>query len=127
MKLLLDTNRNVDLARGDASLRDLVEQADQVFMPFIVLGELRAGFVRGSRRQENERLLKRFLSEPNVAVLFADMTTTRIYADVLAMLYDQATPIPTNDIWIAALALQHDLVLCTRDEHFKRVRGLNLI
>jgi len=127
VKLLIDTNRYTDLARGDAALLEMVEHADQVFLPFIVIGELRAGFARGSRPTQNEQLLRRFLSQPKVAPLFADLMTTRIYADVLTTLYEQATPIPTSDIWIAALALQHDLVLCTRDKHFNQVRGLSLI
>jgi len=127
VKLLLDTNRYTDLARGDEALREAMEHAEQVLVPFIVIAELRAGFAHGSRQAANERLLQRFLSEPAVAPLFADMSTTRVYAEVGASLYKQATPIPTNDIWIAALALQHDLVLCTRDAHFKHVRGLSMI
>jgi tRNA(fMet)-specific endonuclease VapC len=70
---------------------------------------------------ENERLLRRFLLKEGVEILLADEQTTHHYAAVYAQLRRQGTPIPTNDMWIAALALQHDLVLCTRDRHFDRL------
>jgi tRNA(fMet)-specific endonuclease VapC len=70
---------------------------------------------------ENERLLRRFLLKDDIEILFADEQTTHHYASVYAQLRRQGTPIPTNDVWIAALALQHDLVLCTRDRHFEHL------
>ena len=114
MRLALDTNRYTDLCRGAAEVVELVEHAEAVFLPFIVLGELRAGFALGSRGAKNERILRRFLMQPGVAVLFADDQTTHHYAT----LRRQGTPVPTNDLWTAALVLQHDLVLCHRDGHF---------
>src|SRR5437016_4302935 len=92
--------------------------ASAVFLPFIVIGELRAGFLRGSRARENDRALIRFLSSPRVQPLFADEQTTRHYAAVHLQLKRQGTPIPTNDMWIAALVLQHALPLFARDRHF---------
>ena len=118
MRLALDTNRYVDLARGVEATVSLVASADQVFLPFIVLGELRAGFAAGSRAAENERGLRRLLQKRGVAVLLADEQTTGAYASVFAQLRRQGTPIPTNDMWIAALVLQHGLVLHARDQHF---------
>lgn len=118
MRLALDTNRYTDLCRGAAEVVKLVEHAEAIFLPFIVLGELRAGFALGSRGVENERILRRFLMQPGVAVLFADDQTTHHYSALYRQLRRQGTPIPTNDLWTAALVLQHDLVLCHRDGHF---------
>ena len=118
MRIALDSNRYGDLTAGDAQLTDLLENADFVFMPFVALGELRAGFAVGQRQAENERLLRRFLLKDGVEILFADEQTTHHYAGVYSQLRRQGTPIPTNDMWIAALVLQHDLLLCSRDGHF---------
>ena len=87
-------------------------------MPFVVLGELRAGFAHGRRPADNERTLRRFLLTEGVRVLFADDQTTHHYAAVFSQLRKQGTPIPTNDMWLAALVLQHNLVLHARDKHF---------
>ena len=118
MRLALDANRYDDLVTGDSSVADVIEQADAVYLPFVVVGELRAGFAVGRRQAENERLLRRLLAKDGVELLLADEQTTHHYAAVYAQLRRQGTPIPTNDIWIAALVLEHDLVLCTRDRHF---------
>lgn len=118
MRLALDTNRYTDLCRGDASAIEVVEHADEILLPFIVLGELRAGFAVGSQGPRNEAVLRRFLIKPGVAILYADGQTTHHYASVYRQLRKQGTPIPTNDMWIAALVLQHSLVLFARDTHF---------
>ena len=124
MRLALDSNRYTDLCRDIAEVAVLVEQAEAVFLPFIVLGELRAGFSLGRRGAENEHVLRRFLMKSGVAVLFADDQTTYHYATLFRQLRQQGTPIPTNDLWIAALVLQHDLVLCDRDGHFDHLPQL---
>ncbi len=118
MRLALDTNRYTDLCRGSASVVETVELADEVWLPFIVLGELRAGFAVGSRGAHNEAVLRRFLLKAGVGVLYADDQTTHHYGSVYRQLRKQGTPIPTNDMWITALVLQHSLVLLARDAHF---------
>jgi tRNA(fMet)-specific endonuclease VapC len=118
VKLALDTNRYTDLCRGDVGVVQTVELADQVWLPFIVLGELRAGFVVGNQGPRNEAVLRRLLMRPGVGVLYADEQTTHHYASIFRQLRKQGTPIPTNGMWIAALVLQHSLVLCARDVHF---------
>ncbi len=118
MNLALDTNRYVDLCRGVSPTVDLVATADTVYLPFVVVGELRAGFALGRRGAENERVLRRLLQKEGVRLLLADDQTTFHYAAVFRQLREQGTPIPTNDIWIAALVLEHNLVLHARDEHF---------
>jgi tRNA(fMet)-specific endonuclease VapC len=118
VRLALDTNRYTDLCRGTASVIETVELADEVWLPCIVLGELRAGFAVGTQGPRNEAVLRRFLLKSGVSVLYADDQTTHHYASVYRQLRKQGTPIPNNDMWIAALVLQHSLVLCARDEHF---------
>lgn len=118
MNVALDTNRYVDLCRGVAETVTVVEEAEAVVLPFVVLAELRAGFAYGQRQTENERALRRFLLKDGVRTLFPDDQTTHHYASVFRQLRIQGTPIPTNDIWLAALALQHNLTLHARDKHF---------
>lgn len=127
MRLALDTNRYQDLCRSDPKVVAAVETAIEVLIPFVVLAELRAGFAVGRRGRENERVLDQLLSKPGVRALFADESTTRSYAGVYRQLRQQGTPIPTSDIWIAALVLQHDLVLASRDRHFEHLPQLRIL
>ena len=118
VRLALDTNRYTDLCRGVRAAIEPVEQAEEVWLPFVVVGELRAGFAAGSQEPRNEAVLRRFLLKSGVGILYADEQTTHHYANVYRQLRKQETPIPANDMWIAALVLQHSLVLCARDAHF---------
>ena len=127
MRLALDTNRYTDLCRGIANVVDTVEAADEVWLPFVVLGELRAGFAVGSQGPRNEAVLRRFLLKPGVDVLYADEQTTHHYAQVYRQLRKQGTPMPTNDMWIAAVVLQHSLVLYDRDAHFDALPQLTRV
>ena len=124
MRLALDTNRYVDLCKGLAPTVDLVATADTVYLPFVVAAELRAGFALGRRGADNERVLRRFLQKDGVHLLLADEQTTFHYASVFRHLRERGTPIPTNDMWIAALVLEHNLVLHARDEHFDHLPQL---
>lgn len=121
MKVALDSNRYVDLCRGVPEVVDSIRHAKHVGMPVIVLAELRAGFRCGTRAGENERVLHTFLRSPRVTVLSADDATTHLYADLFADLRRAGTPVPTNDLWIAALVIQHGFTLLTRDAHFDRM------
>ena len=124
MRIALDTNRYVDLCRNFQPTVKLVDHAREVCLPFIVVGELRAGFAKGSRELENEGILRRFLFKPNVRVVFADDQTTIHYAAVYRQLRQQGTFIPTNDMWIAAIVLQHNFELHARDAHFDHLPQL---
>jgi tRNA(fMet)-specific endonuclease VapC len=125
--LALDTNRYIDLCRGDAQVVEAVEAAEVVWLPFIVIGELRAGFAVGREGPRNEAGLRRFLLKPGVRVLYADEQTTYHYATLYRQLRKQGTPIPTNDMWIAALVLQHSLALYDRDRHFDALPQLTRV
>jgi len=127
VRLALDTNRYTDLCRGHASVVEAVELAEEVWLPFVVPGELRAGFSVGTQGPRNEAVLRRFLLKPGVSVLYADDQTTHHYAALYRQLRKQGTPIPTNDMWIAALVLQHSLVLFARDAHFDALPQLTRV
>jgi tRNA(fMet)-specific endonuclease VapC len=121
MKLAIDTNAYSAAARGEPKTVALVRAADRLAVPFIVLAELRAGFAVETAGRRNEAGLTRFLASSRVDVQYADEQTTHHYANLFSQLRRQGTPIPTNDIWIAALVLQHDLVLLTEDRHFSHL------
>ncbi|HTW95612.1 MAG TPA: type II toxin-antitoxin system VapC family toxin [Tepidisphaeraceae bacterium] len=121
MNLLLATHRYSDFVRGEPSAVQAIQSAAKIFIPFIVLGELRAGFLHGNRARENESTLTRILQRPSVSVLYADGDTTHHYALIYQQLRQRGTPVPTNDLWIAALAVQYELVLFSRDPHFQHV------
>lgn len=127
MILALDTNAYVDICRRVDDAVRLAQTADRLLLPFVVVAELRAGFQAGTRAPQNERVLARFRASPRVSVLYADEETTRHYARVWSTLRAAGTPIPTNDLWIAAIALQHDAVLFTRDRHFGHIPDLGRV
>ncbi len=127
MRVALDTNRYVDFAKGDDVAVSALRRAREIFVPLIVLAELRAGFACGSRGADNERSLVRFLNTPRVHVVYPDDNTSHHYARVFLQLRQQGTPIPTNDIWIAALAIQHELILFTRDQHFEHLAQIPIL
>jgi tRNA(fMet)-specific endonuclease VapC len=124
VRIALDTNRYTDFCRGAAAVVDVLETADAVYLPFVVLGELRAGFAVGRHGARNEGVLRQFLLRPGVETLYPDDQTTHHYGSLYRQLRTQGTPIPTNDLWIAALVQQHSLVLCARDRHFDRLPQL---
>ncbi len=127
MKLALDTNRYVDLMRGDAEVLAQVEGARTVLVPFVMLAELRAGFAVGTSGRTNERFLQRFLAQDGVEVAYATEATTHHYAALYRQLREQGTPIPTNDLWIAALVTEHGARLFSRDAHFAHLPQLDLV
>lgn len=127
MRLALDTNRYTDLARGNPEVARALESAEEIYLPFAVVAELRSGFALGSRGGGNERAFQRFLLRTGVSVLYPDDPTTKVYASLFRQLRLQGTPIPTNDLWIAALVMQHDLVLFSRDRRFQHLPQLQLL
>jgi tRNA(fMet)-specific endonuclease VapC len=124
VRVALDTNRLTDLFQGDAQLAERLGECDEVWLPLMVLAEIQAGFYGGSQQHRNEILLRSFLVQPTVRILLPARDTAEHYARLFVQLERAGTPIPDNDLWIAALVLQHDLVLITRDRHFERVPQL---
>jgi tRNA(fMet)-specific endonuclease VapC len=105
----------------------VLENAETVVMPFVVIAELRGGFAYGSRSKQNVHVLEQFLSLPGIISLFPDGGTTLVYAELYKHLKQQSVLIPSNDLWIASLCVQHDLPLYTRDGHFQRLPQITLI
>ena len=124
MTLLLDTNRYRDFCAGVPEVVERLRTAESVVIAFATVAELRAGFLAGSEQGRNERAFLQFLGRPRVRTLWPDEGTTHHYARLWLQLRKQGTPIPTNDLWIAALCVQHDLVLYSRDAHFDALAQL---
>src|SRR5438445_3764255 len=112
MRLALDTNRYSDLQRGLPDVVALLESPHEIFIPFIVLAEIRVSFVHGTRAAENERKLRAFLALDGISVLFPDPQTLHHFLILYWQLKHQVTPIPQNDLWVSALLLPINFSLC---------------
>ena len=121
--MILDTNAVSALFAGDADLLPLLAGEPRLHLPVVVIGEYRDGLLRSRQRSALARLLDTLIAESRV--LEIDLETAERYAEVRDALRRQGTPIPENDVWIAALARQHELPVVTRDEHFDQVPGLD--
>jgi tRNA(fMet)-specific endonuclease VapC len=124
VRVALDTNRLTDLFQGDTALGEWLGTCDEVWIPLVVLAEIKAGFYCGSRQNRNEILLQKLLARNTVGVLLPSRETAEHYARLFVQLKRAGAPVPDNDLWIAALALEHDLLLITRDQHFERIPQL---
>jgi tRNA(fMet)-specific endonuclease VapC len=118
-RYLLDTNIVIALFASDPAVTERLKEAEEVFIPSIVFGELYYGARNSSRVVENVAKIEEFRAAS--AVLACDATTALHYGEVKFNLKRKGTPIPENDIWIAALAHQYDLVIVSRDQHFDSV------
>jgi tRNA(fMet)-specific endonuclease VapC len=123
-RLVLDTSAYSGFNRGDRRLKEFFRTDNEISVPLIVLGELRAGFSLGTKSKENEVLLQKFLDSSNVSTITITDKTTKLFAAIFQRLKLAGTPINTNDIWIAALTLENDCLLVTLDSDFKRVPDL---
>lgn len=117
----LDTSAYSNFRRGNEELAALLDRAELVGVPTAALGELRTGFLLGSRWRRNESELDAFLDNPVVEVLPVDSETSGQYAQIVAELRKAGTAIPTNDIWIAATAARNGATVLTCDDHFERI------
>ena len=124
--LLIDTNIYSYAMRGDAEIIKVLQHVQQISICAVSIGELLSGFKAGARENKNREELEAFLDSPRVQLHSINEDTAEFYAEILDGLRKRGKPIPTNDIWIAAVALQHGLKLYSRDQHFKFVPGLAL-
>ena len=120
-RVILDTSAYSAFLRGSSEIRYSIQQADEIFLNPIILGELLAGFMIGKSEKRNRAILQGFLSSPRVKVIEIDGETSERYAAIISLLYKEGTPIPTNDVWIAASAMQHGLKVLTTDNHYLKV------
>jgi tRNA(fMet)-specific endonuclease VapC len=126
VKLMLDTSAYAGLMKGDTSVVRVLSHSSSVFVPAIVLGELQSGFRRGTRYAENAELLERFLSKPSVRIAPISHETAVHYGQLDQFLREKGRPIPRNDVWIAASALENGCRLLTLDAHFREIPVLVL-
>jgi tRNA(fMet)-specific endonuclease VapC len=117
-RLLLDTSAYAAFFRDHPGVKAEVQEASELFLSPIVLGELRSGFLKGARREENEKELREFLASPRCSVPVIDDETSHRYAAIHDYLRRKGTPVSPNELWIAASAAQHGLTVVTLDGDF---------
>lgn len=127
MKICLDTCAYPKLSQPSIDLARYIEEAETVYIPSIVLGELFSGFSMGKREKENRAALAKFLDLPAIEVVGIDISIADRYGSIVKTLRAQGTPISPNDIWIAAAALETGSRLITYDSHFDCIPGLLVI
>jgi len=123
-RVLLDTNIIIGLFAGDSGISKRISKAAEIFIPVVALGELHYGAYRSSRVKENHRIIDDFAGRNTV--LFCNLETAKRYGEIKNYLKQKASPIPENDIWIAAISRQYGLALITKDAHFKNIQNLKL-
>ena len=124
MKIILDTNAYVGFKRNLIDLVEIIVNSESILFSPIVLGELMFGFRNGTRFKENIHDLDKFLDHERVQVVQICQITSDRYSRIASQLRRQGTPVPTNDIWIAAQTMEHGAELITSDRHFENISGL---
>jgi len=125
-KILLDTNAYTRYLAGDEKVLNVIAAAEIVYMSVFVLGELFAGFKGGNKEKQNKQILKSFLEKPTVSILEATEETSEIFGGIKDALRRAGSPLPINDVWIAAHGIEIDAVIITYDGHFKKVSGARI-
>ena len=123
-RILLDTNAYTAFLTGDERVLNALTEAETAFLSALVIGELYAGFCGGNRLKENKALLARFLQKSNVRVLDVTAETGEVFGQIKNELQKAGTPIPLNDVWLAAQAMETGSVIVSFDAHFDQVSGL---
>jgi tRNA(fMet)-specific endonuclease VapC len=126
-KIVLDTNAYIGFLKGRTDILDAIAEADAVYMSTIVLGELFAGFCGGSRFHRNKKQLDLFLEKTKVGTIHVTYETAEIFGEIKNKLKSAGTPLPLNDIWIAAHAIETGSKLLTLDKHFNNIPGVRKI
>jgi predicted nucleic acid-binding protein len=122
--VLIDTNAFSAVKKGDAAMIEIIQVAEAITISPIVIGELLFGFDNGQQAKQNRLHLQQFLDSPRVSILPILSETAHYFSQVMLSLKRKGSPIPTNDIWIAAQAFEHGCVVCTYDKHFRAIDGL---
>lgn len=123
-KYLLDTNIIIALFANEAVVQKNLAKNIQIFIPSVALGELYYGALKSRNALSNSRLIDEFAF--NNAIIVCDEKTAWHYGSIKKYLKDKGKPVPENDIWIAAMSSQHEMVLVTRDEHFKEIEEVKV-
>lgn len=122
--ILIDTNAFSALKRADSAMVEIFQFAESIVISPIVIGELLFGFDNGKQAIKNRLDLQKFLDSSRVTIMPILSETAHFYSQITLSLKRKGTPIPTNDIWIAAQAFEHGCVVCTYDKHFRIIEGL---
>lgn len=125
--LVIDTNVYCNAMRGEPEAEKLLRQAERIIMPVVVFGELLAGFKGGNRERANKEQLLAFAATERVQVPPITTATAEFYSLIIHQLKAKGAPIPTNDIWIAAITMEHGAGLATGDSHFGKIDGIILV
>ena len=120
-RIVLDTSAYSEYLKGNEAVKNIIQKADEISVTPVILGELISGFVKGRYEKKNRDILNEFLTSPRVSIIDVDEETSERYAIIINYLREQGTPIPTNDIWIAASAMQYGLKILTTDKHYLKV------
>ena len=126
-KVIIDTNVYSNAMRGEQTFINIFQQYENILFSPIVIGELLAGFRRGTREKENRKQLKFFLNNERIAGLNISSETSEFYSFILNDLRTKGTPIPVNDIWIAASAMEHGAPIASDDSHFIKINGIDIV
>ena len=121
IRILLDTSAYISFLRGHQGVKQVIQRADEINLNPMVLGELLAGYMKGKREARNREIMQEFMESPRVRLRAIDEETSERYAAIFNYLREKGTPIPTNDLWIAATAMQFGLRVVTTDRHFQKV------
>lgn len=122
--ILFDTNAYTSFKKNDASIIEVVQLAESIVITPIVIGELLAGFEGGNKFQQNKIELQKFLESFRITIHPITLDTSHFFSQIHSTLKNKGKPIPTNDMWIASLALEHGCVICTHDKYFSFIDGL---
>jgi tRNA(fMet)-specific endonuclease VapC len=120
-RVMMDTSAYAAFLGGNPGVKEAVQLADGIVLSPVVLGEFLAGFLMGRNEKKNRAILRDFLSSPRVVMVEMDEETSERYAVILQSLRVKGTPIPTNDVWIAASAMQHGLKVLITDKHYLEI------
>ena len=122
--VLIDTNAFSAVKRGDPDIIEVIQYAEIIGMSPVVIGELLFGYDNGNQAKKNRQELQKFLDSARVKVFPILSETAHFFSQITLSLKRKGKPIPTNDVWIAAQAMEHGLVVCTYDKHFRVIEGL---
>ena len=127
MRICIDTSAFTNFWRGQHEAKDIIDRADWIGIPSVVIGELEAGFVLGKRYDDNKSFLDRFVAHPIVQILDITYQVAEIYGEIFAQQRLAGKPIPANDLWIAAVTAQAGATLLTYDKHFSLISRIGTI
>jgi tRNA(fMet)-specific endonuclease VapC len=123
-KFILDTNIITAWLKGETGIAERIDKAKEIHLPITVIGELYYGALYSTKVQKNISDINKLTAQYNV--LLVDETVAAVYGSIKAELRKKGKPIPENDIWIAAIAIQNNLILITRDKHFKEIERIKI-